>query len=230
MIVSCKACGEKYRIASEKIKGREAGFKCRSCNYLITVTRDGSNIPSVNPGRSYLAVKFMFFILIALIVIYVPFVFLSIQNMSDMHQLTLQESTKIIMDSTKKTIMNQAKSAAFQVEQFLSKYPNLIGETIHTNNSLKKASIQKVGQKAYTEMHPLPGSDGIWKTWAHVRPRIIAIDIKKPLGGYSPGLRRGHRGIKGGNELRGFYIRKDTEVARMCIVPVISISHGLISR
>ncbi|MFZ7126793.1 MAG: cache domain-containing protein [Desulfobacterales bacterium] len=39
MIVQCDNCGKKYRVEPDKIKGREARFKCKSCNQLVTVLK-----------------------------------------------------------------------------------------------------------------------------------------------------------------------------------------------
>lgn len=39
MIVNCEGCGKKYRVEPEKIKGREARFKCRGCSQIVTVVK-----------------------------------------------------------------------------------------------------------------------------------------------------------------------------------------------
>ena len=55
----------------------------------------------------------------------------------------------------------------------------------------KTLAVQKVGQTGYTALYELPGSDGIWRTWAHVNDKIIGIDmskLKKPLGRSFPGV------------------------------------------
>ncbi len=43
MIVQCDGCGKKYKVEPEKIRGREARFKCRSCDQLVTVVKPESN-------------------------------------------------------------------------------------------------------------------------------------------------------------------------------------------
>jgi predicted Zn finger-like uncharacterized protein len=42
MIVICEECGKKYKIDPSKIKGRAAGFKCRTCSHLIVVSKPAS--------------------------------------------------------------------------------------------------------------------------------------------------------------------------------------------
>jgi predicted Zn finger-like uncharacterized protein len=49
MIVICEECGKKYRIDAEKIKGKSARFKCKSCNHVITVTKPEPRPPAPSP-------------------------------------------------------------------------------------------------------------------------------------------------------------------------------------
>jgi len=46
MIVICEECGKRYRIDPLKIKGKEASFKCKSCENIITVVK-----PEVEPPK-----------------------------------------------------------------------------------------------------------------------------------------------------------------------------------
>jgi len=39
MIVICEECGKKYSIDPSKIKGDKANFKCRVCDFIITVIK-----------------------------------------------------------------------------------------------------------------------------------------------------------------------------------------------
>jgi predicted Zn finger-like uncharacterized protein len=44
--VSCEKCGKRYQIDPDQIEGREGGFRCTSCNNLITIIK-----PEGNPGN-----------------------------------------------------------------------------------------------------------------------------------------------------------------------------------
>ena len=46
MIVICEECGKKYRIDPDKIKGKQAKFRCKACNHILTVTK-----PEVKPPQ-----------------------------------------------------------------------------------------------------------------------------------------------------------------------------------
>ena len=52
MIVFCEDCGKRYQIDPNKIKGKEAKFKCKSCNHIIEVKKPekkGSEQPEKTP-------------------------------------------------------------------------------------------------------------------------------------------------------------------------------------
>jgi HAMP domain-containing protein len=66
----------------------------------------------------------------------------------------------------------------------------------------------------YTALYELPGSDGVWRTWSHVNPKIIGIDmskLKKPLGRSFPGFWKVYTGVKGGKISQGYYTWKDKD-------------------
>lgn len=44
MIVQCGMCEKRYRVEPEKIKGREARFKCMGCSQLVTVVKPESEL------------------------------------------------------------------------------------------------------------------------------------------------------------------------------------------
>ena len=39
MIIICEECGKKYKIDPSKIRGKAAGFKCRTCTHFIVVSK-----------------------------------------------------------------------------------------------------------------------------------------------------------------------------------------------
>ena len=46
VIVICEECGRKYRVDSDRILGRAAGFSCRSCGHRIRVVKPDPPPPS----------------------------------------------------------------------------------------------------------------------------------------------------------------------------------------
>ncbi|HDZ24021.1 MAG TPA: HAMP domain-containing protein, partial [Desulfobacteraceae bacterium] len=62
--------------------------------------------------------------------------------------------------------------------------------------------------------YQLPDSSGIWRTWVHVNPKIIGIDmskLKKPLGKAFAGFWKVYTGVRGGKESKGYYRWKDKD-------------------
>jgi methyl-accepting chemotaxis protein len=74
--------------------------------------------------------------------------------------------------------------------------------------------VQKVGLTGYTALYEMPDSDGIWRTWAHVNPKIIGIDmatLKDPMGRNFPGFWKIYTGVKGGKRSQGYYTWQDKD-------------------
>jgi hypothetical protein len=78
----------------------------------------------------------------------------------------------------------------------------------------KTLAVQKVGLTGYTALYEMPDEDNIWRTWAHVNPKIISIDmstLKKPLGRNFPGFWKIYTGVKGGKRSQGYYTWQDKD-------------------
>ncbi len=50
MIVICEECGKKYRIDPNKIKGKEASFKCKACSHIITAYKPAPSSEGPKPA------------------------------------------------------------------------------------------------------------------------------------------------------------------------------------
>jgi HAMP domain-containing protein len=60
----------------------------------------------------------------------------------------------------------------------------------------------------------LPGTDGVWRTWAHINPKITGIDmstLKKPLKENFAGFWKIFIGVKGGRKSQGYYAWQDKD-------------------
>jgi methyl-accepting chemotaxis protein len=90
----------------------------------------------------------------------------------------------------------------------------LIREDFNEDMGFKTLAVQKVGLAGYTALYELPGTDGVWRTWAHVNKKIIGIDmskLKKPLGRNFPGFWKVYIGVKGGKKSQGYYTWQDKD-------------------
>ncbi|MBW2066093.1 MAG: zinc-ribbon domain-containing protein [Deltaproteobacteria bacterium] len=124
------------------------------------------------------------------------------------------EGTRAATQLAETVIAENARSVAKQTSLYLESHRDLKKENFNNNAEFKKIAVQKVGRTGYTALYELPGSDGVWRTWAHVNPKIIEIDMSKlakPLGKAFPGFWRVYTGVRNGKESRGYYTWQDKD-------------------
>jgi len=135
-------------------------------------------------------------------------------QLENMSNLLTRESSRIVNQMAEDKIADQSASVAMQLKLYLLSHPDLIREDFNRDMGFKTLAVQKVGQTGYTALYELPGSDGIWRTWAHVNDKIIGIDmskLKKPLGRSFPGFWAVYIGVKEGKKSQGYYTWKDKD-------------------
>jgi predicted Zn finger-like uncharacterized protein len=265
MIVICEECGKKYQIDPEKIKGKQARFKCKACKHEITVSKpepkpsvtapvppsveepvaavsekepptkepkedegspkkkkskkevkkekaakkSGAKLKGLNV-RSKMMILFLF---IPIIVIAGAGA-LYLKQLSDLTTELTGESTKVVTQMAEDSIEQTARTVAKQCRLFLMGRPELRRIDYDQDPDFRKIAVQKVGKTGYTALYELPDSEGVWRTWAHVNPKIIGIDmskLKKPLGKNFPGFWRVYTGVKNGKESKGYYAWRDRD-------------------
>jgi HAMP domain-containing protein len=122
----------------------------------------------------------------------------------------------MVTDFAERIIEEKARSVAAQVAIYLQGRQGQESkrEPLSADPVFKKISVQKVGLTGYTALYERPGSDGIWRTWAHVNPAIIGIDmstLSKTLGRNFPGFWNVYTRVQGGKESRGYYTWQDKD-------------------
>jgi predicted Zn finger-like uncharacterized protein len=128
--------------------------------------------------------------------------------------LLTSESTKFVNRMAEEKIADISAAVAMQCKLYLLSHPELKKEDFNQNTAFKSLAVQKVGLTGYTALYQLPGSDNVWRTWAHVNPKIIAIDmstLKGPLGRNFPGFWQVFSGVKGGKKSQGYYTWQDKD-------------------
>ncbi|MGD2271943.1 MAG: HAMP domain-containing protein [Desulfobacterales bacterium] len=154
----------------------------------------------------------LFFVLPIIFVALAGLLFLN--EMNNLSSLITKESSKIVSRMAEDKIAGIARSVAVQCQLYLMSHPGLRKENYLRDNNFKRLAVQKVGLKGYTALYERPGSDGVWRTWAHVNPKIIGInmmDLKKALGRNFRGFWRVYIGVKNGKESRGYYTWQDKD-------------------
>lgn len=139
---------------------------------------------------------------------------LYLRQMEVLSGLITQESSKMVTEFAERIIEEKARSVAAQVAIYLHGRKELRRDQFNTDPTSRKLAVQKVGVTGYTALYEMPGSDGVWRTWAHVNPGIIGIDmstLRKNLGKNFPGFWNVYTRVQGGKESRGYYTWQDKD-------------------
>jgi HAMP domain-containing protein len=111
-------------------------------------------------------------------------------------------------------IADLSTAVAIQCRLYLLAHPELSKEDFMNDIGFKTLAVQKVGLTGYTALYEMPGPDGVWRTWAHVNPKIVAIDmstLKTSMGRNFPGFWTIFSGVKGGKRSQGYYTWQDKD-------------------
>jgi HAMP domain-containing protein len=111
-------------------------------------------------------------------------------------------------------IADLSTAVAIQCRLYLLAHPELKKEDFMNDMGFKTLAVQKVGLTGYTALYEMPDPNSVWRTWAHVNPKIISIDmstLKKPLGRNFPGFWKIYTGVKGGKRSQGYYTWQDKD-------------------
>jgi predicted Zn finger-like uncharacterized protein len=129
-------------------------------------------------------------------------------QLEQMSALLTEESTAIVNRMAEEKIAAQSSAVAHQVRLYLLANPEMDKHDFMKDVGFKTLAVQKVEKIGYTALYELPDEGGIWRTWAHVQPKIIGIDmstLKKPLGRNFSGFWKVYTGVKSGKDSKGYY-------------------------
>ena len=172
----------------------------------------------VKPARKFGAMNLrtkmllLFFFVPLLLMIAASFLYL--WQFDKMSALLTSESTKIVNQMAEEKIADLSTAVAIQCRLYLLAHPELKKEDFMNDMGFKTLAVQKVGLTGYTAFYEMPDEDNIWRTWAHVNPKIVAIDmstLKTPLGRNFPGFWKIFSGVKGGKRSQGYYTWQDKD-------------------
>jgi len=155
-----------------------------------------------------------------LLFLFVPLVFmigaslLYLWQLEQMSAQLTQKSTNIVNEMAEDKIADLSTAVAIQSRLYLLAHPELKKEDFMNDMGFKTLAVQKVGLTGYTALYEMPDPNSVWRTWAHVNPKIISIDmstLKKPLGRNFPGFWKIYTGVKGGKRSQGYYTWQDKD-------------------
>lgn len=218
----CRACS--HRIVVTKPPPAESLPKTPQAPTIEQVTTTMDDISAGKPdqptAKKSARAKFGLRAKMLLLFLFIPLMLMAAASVLYMWQLEntsellTRASSKIVNQMAEEKIADLSTAVAMQCRLYLLSHPDLKKENFNTDMGFKTLAVQKVGLTGYTALYQLPGSDGVWRTWAHVNPRIIGIDmrkLKKPLGRNFAGFWRIYSGVKGGKKSQGYYTWQDKD-------------------
>lgn len=170
--------------------------------------------PVRKKGAFNLRAKMLLLFLVVPLALMIGASFLYLRQLEQMSGLLTQESTKIVNQMAEDKIADLSTAVAIQCRLYLLAHPELAKTDFMNDMGFKTLAVQKVGLTGYTALYEMPGPDGVWRTWAHVNPQIISIDmstLKTSLGRNFPGFWTIYTGVKGGKRSQGYYTWQDKD-------------------
>ena len=170
--------------------------------------------PARKAGRFNLRGKMLLLFLVVPLALMFGASLLYLWQLEQMSGLLTKESTKIVNQMAEDKIADLSTAVAIQCRLYLLAHPELRKEDFMNDMGFKTLAVQKVGLTGYTALYEMPGPDGVWRTWAHVNPKIVGIDmstLKASLGRNFPGFWTIFSGVKGGKRSQGYYTWQDKD-------------------
>ena len=230
MIVTCDKCGEKYQIDPSQINAETATFRCESCNNMITIAPpEGASPESPPPAtktakapmgigslQSKLGLRAKMFILFFLvpIILILAASLLYLWQLNTLSARLARGSSEMVTHMSEDVIIKRARAVASQTQLYLTTHPELKKNLFMYDAGFRSVAMQKVGLTDYTVLYEKPGQDGIWRTWVHVNPDIVGIDmstLEKSLGEHFDGFWKIFTDVQRKDLSQGDYMWRDKD-------------------
>ncbi len=222
----CRACTHLIVVSKPKPPPEQPEIDSRPTLASITKTVDDSSTAAMagtgqtpaKTGRRTKGLGLRFKMLVLFMVL--PIILMAgasllyLWQLETMSNLLTRESSRFVNQMAEEKIADISAGVAMQCKLYLLSHPDLVQEDFNEDMGFKTLAVQKVGLTGYTALYELPGSDGVWRTWAHVNKKIIGIDmskLKKPLGRNFPGFWKVYIGVKGAKKSQGYYTWQDKD-------------------
>jgi HAMP domain-containing protein len=131
-----------------------------------------------------------------------------------MASLLTTRSSRIVQQMAEEKIADLSTAVAQECRLYLLAHPELTKDKFFDDMGFRSLAVQKVGLTGYTALYEIPDQDGVWRTWAHVNPKIIGIDmsrLKASLGSNFAGFWKIFTGVKEGKKSQGYYTWQDKD-------------------
>jgi predicted Zn finger-like uncharacterized protein len=137
-----------------------------------------------------------------------------LKQMKSLASLITDESMQIVKQLAEDTVLEISKGVASQCKIYLENHPELKKESFNNDFAFKMLAVQKIGMTGFTMLYEIPEEGGAWRSWAHVDPNIIGLDMSQledVLGTTFAGFWKIFTGVKDGVLSRGYHSWQDRE-------------------
>jgi len=137
-----------------------------------------------------------------------------LKQMKSLASLITDESMQIVKQLAEDTVLEISKGVASQCKIYLENNPGLKKEAFNNDFAFKILAVQKIGMTGFTMLYEIPEEGGAWRSWAHVDPNIIGLDMSQledVLGTTFAGFWKIFTGVRGGVLSRGYHSWQDRE-------------------
>ncbi|MEJ2157183.1 MAG: HAMP domain-containing protein [Desulfobacteraceae bacterium] len=205
MIVTCKKCGQNYKIDTSKLKkGILATYECTKCGNEIHINpiEDTERKPAPAAAKASNASKAskaskrrvfglkgkilaLFFVVPIVLIIAAGYMF--VRQLDSMSTTTSAESSKMVNQMAEEIIFNKGIAVAREVKLYLDTHPGLKKEDFNKTPEFKEIAMQKVGKTGYTLLVERKTKENPTEImWVHPVAKLVGIDmepaLKKKLG------------------------------------------------
>jgi predicted Zn finger-like uncharacterized protein len=240
MRVTCEQCGKEYDIDPSQIKGEQAKITCESCNTTIIIPKPPEKIPKKKKDRKVasppapeaetpqpppsapqmkgigLRGKMFFLFFLVPIVLILAASLLYMWQLNTLSSRLAKGSSEMATQMSEDVIIKRARAVASQTRLYITTHPTLKKNLFMYDSGFRSVALQKVGLTDYTALYEKPGKDGIWRTWAHVNPDLVGIDmstLKDSLGEHFDAFWNIYTGVQYKEESQGDYMWRDKDGA-----------------
>jgi predicted Zn finger-like uncharacterized protein len=222
----CRACTHLIVVSKPEPPPAQPEIDTRPTLESITTTIDNRSTAVTSEARQAaqkarrrskgigLRAKMLLLFMVVPIILMAGASLLYLWQLESISDLLTRESSRFVNQMAEEKIADISVGVAKQCELYLLSHPEIIREDFNEDMGFRKLAVQKVGMTGYTALYELPGSDGVWRTWAHVNKKIISIDmskLKKPLGRNFPGFWKVYTGVREGKKSQGYYTWQDKD-------------------
>jgi predicted Zn finger-like uncharacterized protein len=218
----CESCNNTITVAPQEGKAPKSpppGEKPAKERRGKTPPDPGSKekVPQVSASeKSRLGLRAKMFILFFLIpiILILAASLLYIWQLNTLSARLARGSSEMVTHMSEDVIIKRARAVASQTKLYLTTHPELKKNLFMYDSGFRSVVLQKVGLADYTALYEKPGADGIWRTWAHVNPDIVGIDmstLKESLGKDFDNFWEIYTDVQHKKESQGDYMWRDRD-------------------